>query len=63
VNVNKFHFWWLLVLCSLFFVAGLMELVALNTDKPGAEQVWNWLLGIPFGGLGILWVAKELKIR
>ncbi len=59
----KHHlFWlWLLTSCVLLFAAGVVELVQLVNRNPNAGPFWIWLLGIPIGAVGFLWIAREMK--
>jgi len=53
----------LFVLSAILLAIGLFVLFAITSRKADLAMLWPWLLGGPFGSIGILVVAREYNQR
>lgn len=51
----------LLALSAILFIIGLLVLTAITSGKTDPATLWLWLLCLPTGGAGILYVTREYK--
>jgi len=51
----------LLGLSITLFIIGLFVLTAITVGKADLASLWPWLLCLPVGGAGILYMAREYK--
>jgi hypothetical protein len=50
----------LLILAAIFGIA-LVALWSINTGALAIAYAWPWLLGLPLGAGGLLFIARDLK--